>query len=139
MSDLISRQVAIGAIRILYPDMPKINFMDNISNWQKKNEKYIECENAIFALPSAEITYEDVMAYCKPRHLALTTVEFLEHCYNHSSAEKRGEWLWSPIDKDGTVSGCCSECSFSHIFIGGHTAQYQYCPNCGARMTKGED
>lgn len=57
-----------------------------------------------------------------------------------SVEQKRGEWIWSPKDIDGTVSGCCSNCSFSHLFIGGHTAQYNYCPNCGARMDeRGED
>ena len=50
-----------------------------------------------------------------------------------------GEWIWSPKDKDGTVSGCCSNCSFSHLFIGGHTAQYNYCPNCGAKMKGGTE
>ena len=54
------------------------------------------------------------------------------------SYRKTGEWIWSPKDKDGTVSGCCSNCSFSHLFIGGHTAQYNYCPNCGAKM-RGEE
>ena len=49
------------------------------------------------------------------------------------------EWIWSPRDMDGTVSGCCSNCSFSHLFIGGHTAQYNYCPSCGARMKGADD
>lgn len=49
----------------------------------------------------------------------------------------QGEWIWSPVADDGTVSGCCSKCSFSHMFIGGHTAQYNFCPNCGAKMTGG--
>ena len=51
----------------------------------------------------------------------------------------QGEWIWSPRDTDGTVSGCCSNCSFSHLFIGGHTAQYNYCPSCGARMKGADD
>ena len=55
-----------------------------------------------------------------------------------SADRPQGEWIWSPRDTDGTVSGCCSNCSFSHLFIGGHTAQYNYCPNCGAKM-KGAD
>ena len=54
-------------------------------------------------------------------------------------ARPKGEWIWSPRDMDGTVSGCCSNCSFSHLFIGGHTAQYNFCPSCGADMRpKGE-
>ena len=52
--DLISRQAALIAIRNLYPDMPRVDFMDNISNWQKRNKQYIECENAIEKLPSAQ-------------------------------------------------------------------------------------
>lgn len=51
-----------------------------------------------------------------------------------SAQPKNGEWIWSPVADDGTVSGCCNICSFSHVFIGGHTAQYNYCPNCGAKM-----
>lgn len=31
----------------------------------------------------------------------------------------------------------CSKCGFIHKFIDGHTAQYNYCPNCGARMESG--
>ncbi len=59
---------------------------------------------------------------------------------NVPSADRpQGEWIWSPRDTDGTVSGCCSNCSFSHLFIGGHTAQYNYCPNCGARMKGADD
>ena len=56
MIDLISRQAALIAIRNLYPDMPRVDFMDNISNWQKRNKQYIECENAIENLPSAQKT-----------------------------------------------------------------------------------
>lgn len=81
MSDLIDRQAALDAIRNLYPDMPKIKFMDNVSNWQKKNEKYIECENAIFALPSAQ----DVIRCknCKwydPTHPYGTVIPDAFHC-----------------------------------------------------------
>ena len=56
-----------------------------------------------------------------------------------SADRPQGEWIWSPRDTDGTVSGCCSNCSFSHLFIGGHTAQYNYCPSCGARMKGADD
>ena len=56
-----------------------------------------------------------------------------------SADRPQGEWIWSPRDTDGTVSGCCSNCSFSHLFIGGHTAQYNYCPSCGCRMKGADD
>ena len=28
----------------------------------------------------------------------------------------------------------CKDCGFIHDFIDGHTAQYKYCPSCGAKM-----
>lgn len=33
----------------------------------------------------------------------------------------------------------CDQCGFRHTAIEGHMAQYNYCPNCGAEMTKGGD
>lgn len=54
MDDTIPRRSAIEAIKSLYPDKPKINFMDNFSNWGKKNKQYIECEQVIGNLPSAQ-------------------------------------------------------------------------------------
>lgn len=33
----------------------------------------------------------------------------------------------------------CDRCGFIHDFIDGHTTQYKYCPNCGARMIKEEN
>lgn len=60
--------------------------------------------------------------------------EAFERGFKVGMVRTHGHWLWSPRDIDGTVSGCCSKCSFSHIFVGGHTAQYRYCPYCGAKM-----
>lgn len=28
----------------------------------------------------------------------------------------------------------CSECGFTKEFVGGHTTQYKYCPECGQRI-----
>ena len=55
-------------------------------------------------------------------------------CQLPSADRPKGEWIWSLKDTDGTVRGCCSNCSFRHVFVGGHTAQYNFCPNCGADM-----
>lgn len=55
---------------------------------------------------------------------------------------KRGRWIignkTSVFDLEGVetwaVRMTCSECSFSLNFVEGHTAQYRFCPSCGARL-----
>ena len=32
----------------------------------------------------------------------------------------------------------CNKCGFIHDFIDGHTSQYNFCPECGADMRKGD-
>ena len=58
-----------------------------------------------------------------------------------SSAEpKRGRWNrrsdmdYADQNKVTHIHGQCSECGLIHDFIDGHTAQYNYCPQCGAKM-----
>ena len=57
MNDLISRQAAIKAIGNLYPDMPKIEFLDNRSLWRQKYEQYINAQQTIRDLPSVPVNY----------------------------------------------------------------------------------
>ena len=33
----------------------------------------------------------------------------------------------------------CEKCGFIHDFIDGHTSQYNFCPNCGARLEANDD
>ena len=60
---------------------------------------------------------------------------------------KTGHW----ITKDGKEQGydiggvktwyiqiMCSECGLIKTAIEGHTGQYNYCPQCGCEMQKGE-
>ena len=54
MDDLISRKEAIVAIRNLYPGMPRIDIGDRWYRWRKENDRYIECEEVINKLPSAQ-------------------------------------------------------------------------------------
>lgn len=61
---------------------------------------------------------------------------------------KIGHW----INKDGQEHGfdiggvktwyiqiMCSECGFIKTAIEGHTGQYHYCPNCGAKIQEVEE
>lgn len=49
---------------------------------------------------------------------------------------KTGHWIKMLLTDMSDIAGQCSECGFIHKFIGGHTAQYNYCPNCGAKMSE---
>ena len=48
----------------------------------------------------------------------------------------RNEAALDYVDPNGVEHhhGICSECGLIHDFIDGHTAQYNYCPQCGAKM-----
>ena len=48
--------------------------------------------------------------------------------------QKSGKWIKMFLTDTGDIDGQCSECGFIHKFIDGHTAQYNYCPNCSAKM-----
>ena len=47
-----------------------------------------------------------------------------------------GKWIFKKTENPNiTVRiGKCSECGFTHDFLYDHTAQYRYCPSCGAKM-----
>jgi len=147
MSDLIRRQAAIDECDKQYPNIDRQDF-----------------KAVINAVPSAEIVLQTPQTYGKSINPnteivsdlisrqdaieAVATVTMSIHLSNvlcdkllalPSADRPTGVWIWSPKDEDGTVSGCCSNCSFSHLFIGGHTAQYNYCPNCGAKMKGADD
>ena len=52
------------------------------------------------------------------------------------SAENKGEWIAQDIHNCHT-NFKCSECGYIHSFMhlyGEPTADYTYCPNCGADM-----
>lgn len=57
----------------------------------------------------------------------------------HKDAEqKSGKWTKMFLTDTRDIYCQCSDCGFIHKFIDGHTAQYNYCPNCGAKMESEE-
>ena len=56
----------------------------------------------------------------------------------------KGEWIPLTVELVHDLYGepasaeklMCSFCSFTFFAIDGHSAQYNYCPNCGARMVE---
>jgi len=64
----------------------------------------------------------------------------LKALYDLPPVENNGEWVPQDIHNCHT-SFKCSECGYIHSFMhlyGKPTADYTYCPNCGARMKGGE-
>ena len=62
--------------------------------------------------------------------------ELLDELPTVSVAEKTGRWIAHDIHNCHT-NFKCSECGHIHSFMhlyGEPTADYTYCPNCGARM-----
>lgn len=55
-------------------------------------------------------------------------------------SENKGEWIAQDIHNCCTVFKC-SKCGYEHNFLhlyGKPTADYPYCPDCGAKMKGGE-
>ena len=62
------------------------------------------------------------------------------------SEQKKGKWVEVTVtdgyDKDGIKTWIsvmqCNQCGFIVNAVEGHMAQYNFCPNCGAQMVRGE-
>lgn len=72
-------------------------------------------------------------------------IRFIEQ--RPTAEPKRGRWIignkTSVFDLEGVktwaVRLTCSECLFSLNFVEGHTAQYRFCPQCGAKMENNDE
>lgn len=71
--------------------------------------------------------------------------EILSEVPSVTPQPKIGRWLHREImdylDKNKVRHNhfMCEDCGFIHDFIDGHTAQYKYCPSCGAKMQEVEE
>lgn len=82
--------------------------------------------------------------YKKAREMAELNIEQLEFAYNSGFADAKskyerpqGEWITTKVDTDldDTV---CSICGKSCEDIEGTPHKTNFCPNCGAKMKKGD-
>lgn len=118
--DLIDRQDAIDAIDVLCQEH-RYKIPGKRETYSQYNEAWQDAldraEGAIFNLPSAQPDVTDInVGDIIGRHLPVD----------------QWERIWNT--PDGTYKGRCVKCGFIHVFIVGHDAQYNYCPNCGADM-----
>lgn len=113
--DAISRYAVLKAIKNLYPGIPVVDINGARLKWLRKYEPYFECEKVVEQLPSI------------------------------TPQPKMGRWLHREImdylDKNEVRHNhfMCQDCGFIHDFVDGHTAQYKYCPSCGAKMEEVEE
>ena len=65
---------------------------------------------------------------------------FLENIIANGTPLSKGCWIsradMDYIDENKVTNNhfMCKYCGFIHNFIDGHTSQYIFCPNCGAKM-----
>lgn len=70
---------------------------------------------------------------------------FPKVCGSFMPETSRGEWIaredMDYLDDNKVVHNHfeCNKCGLIHDFIDGHTSQYNFCPNCGAKMVFGAE
>jgi predicted RNA-binding Zn-ribbon protein involved in translation (DUF1610 family) len=67
-------------------------------------------------------------------------MDVLEKQMSDEKNQNKGEWIAQDIHNCHTYFKC-SKCGYIHVFMhlyGEPTADYTYCPNCGAKMERGE-
>lgn len=143
MDDLISRQAAIDVIEkwlecsdyneaerhimratesILY-DLPSVNQQE-------------PCDDTVSRQAVLDIDFNRIIhTTAKPAEMIKQKVEQLPPI---RPQEKTGHWIAQDIYNCHT-NFKCSECGYIHSFMhlyGKPTADYTYCPNCGAKMVE---
>lgn len=68
-------------IKELFPDIPKIDFMNNIRNWREKNKQYLQCLDVIRSLPTADVV--EVVGCKDCKHGILTETSDERYCWLH--------------------------------------------------------
>lgn len=122
---------AESRIQDLFPDMPRVDLMDNRRNWREKNKQYLECLDVIRSLPPADVVEKE--RYDRLLENSIIIADALSKYQSADMAErKHGKW----------VDDCsCSICHWIHEDDKGFAllTNYNFCPNCGAEMEGSED
>lgn len=100
-------------------------------NPQQPGDDCISRQEAINCVTSNEFRYK--------------IVEDIKTLPSVTPKEKTGRWLHREdmdyLDENKVRHNhfMCKDCGFIHDFVDGHTAQYKYCPNCGAKIEEVEN
>ena len=149
MSDLISRQAAIDALADMHCKSDEDGYVWIIRSdaWARidalPSAQPEPCEDAV----SRKMAMDAITAstpYCvvpDDYHISVVDMEFrISTLPSVTPKQKRGKWIYGE-DEYGIDGYHCDKCGFfvpwdyAHTFIN-YIDDYNFCPNCGARMTE---
>ena len=93
---------AEARIKELFPDIPKIDFMDTVRNWREKNKQFLQCLGVIRSLPTADMVERKKGKWINDRGL-----------YKCSCCNKLWNVWWAgvvPIEQMKKVMPYCPMC-----------------------------
>ena len=104
----------------------------------KKNSCYWYCPKCKEELDGCHVTYQELCEYCGtavlsvPESISQETIKEIIKAKAEGRLVKRGKWIYEHEWK-------CSSCGWaqSHDFNTIPNDILKYCPNCGAKMSKG--
>lgn len=99
----------------------KVNKLSSLSNEEAINHlKYLKVDSHIAKAEALDLAIKALEERPKGKWIAREDMDYLDEnkvTHNHFM---------------------CDKCGLVHDFIDGHTAQYNFCPNCGADMKSNE-
>lgn len=122
-----------------------MNMCDEISNEAYRKimthcEEQEPCEDCISrqaAIDAVHKEFDECLVWDESGEKTANNVEqILEELPSATPQQKTGRWIAQDIHNCHTDFKC-SECDYIHSFMhlyGEPTADYTYCPNCGAKM-----
>ena len=104
------------------------------------------CEDAVSRHDVLKILDEYAGLFEKPREAEIPIDYMVDEVMDLPSVQpsRKGHWIHREdmdyLDENGVTNThlMCEDCGFIHNFKDNHTAQYNFCPNCGADMRGAE-